>query len=412
MNPQGPFQAKDTQAPPIFPRYRWVILAVSALAHAAIVMAAMALAPLAPFLLGDLAASRSELGLMVSVLLVGGAVGSTPGGWLADRSVRWTLLGGQVLLGTMMLLFTRSTSFQASLIPLFLGGLGFGALITTVTRAVACWFPARERATALGIATAAAPLGNAVASASMPFMAEAWGWRMALLPAAILVIATGAASSFLYRTSPEDMVLGRREQQSKAGPWHTLKKRDIWLIGLAAILISGAEHSFRTYFLLHLRDVALLPVVLGGWYLALSFFGGLFGRIGWGVVSDHWFGGRREKVFAAIPGVAALALLMLGLGWGSPWILPLLAIVFGFSGLGWVGIWAAMLSERASSGSAGGEIGLGMTFAYVGVVLGPTLFGRGLDLTGSYQTMWLMAAAVAAVGGLAPLFLKGTGSRV
>lgn len=71
-----------------------------------------------------------------------------------------------------------------------------------------------------------------------------------------------------------------------------------------------------------------------------------------------------------------------------------------------------MLSERASSGSAGGEIGLGMTFAYVGVVLGPTLFGRGLDLTGSYQAMWLMAAAVAAVGGLAPLFLKGTGSRV
>jgi MFS family permease len=114
-------------------------------------MAGQSLAPLAPFLLNDLASSRTELGLMVSIFLVGGGVGSTPGGWLADRSMRWTLLGGQVFPGLMILVFTRMPSFQTSLLPLFLAGLGFGAIISTVARAVASWFPVRERATALGV---------------------------------------------------------------------------------------------------------------------------------------------------------------------------------------------------------------------------------------------------------------------
>lgn len=387
-------------------QYRWVILAVSGVAHAAVVMAGMALAPLAPFLLGDLVSSRTELGVMVSALLVGGAIGSTPGGWLADRSIRWTLVGGQVLLGLAILWLTRVSSFQASLIPLFFGGLGFGAIIPTMARAVASWFPARERAMALGIALAASPLGNAVASALLPVLGEAGGWRQALLPMALLVLASGAVSSLLYRSSPGELLSGREGTQPKSGPWHILKKRDTWLLGLAAIIMGGAEHSFRTYFLLHLKEVALLSVVLGGWYLALAHGSGLFGRIGWGVVSDRWFGGRREGVFAALPLLGALATLLLGLGWGSPWTLPFLALLFGLTGGGWVGIWTTMLSERASSGSAGGEIGLGLTFAYGGVILGPILFGRGVDLTGSYQAMWLALAAVTVLASLVILFLK------
>lgn len=387
-------------------RYRWVILAMAVAAHVSVVMAGQSLAPLAPFLLNDLVSSRTELGLMVSILLVGGGVGSTPGGWLADRSMRWTLLGGQVIMGLMILVFTRTPSFQASLLPLFFAGLGFGAIISTVARAVASWFPVRERATAFGIAMAAAPLGNAISSAGMPALGQAWGWRQALLPVAFFIIACGVVSFFLYRPSSEEIASRKAGPKASGWPWHILRRRDTWLLGLTAILLGSVEHSFRTYFLLHLIDVALLPVVLGGWYLALAHGSGLFGRIGWGVISDRWFAGRREVVFAIIPGVAAAALILLGLGWGSPWTLPLLALVFGFSGIGWVGIYTTMLSERASSGSAGGELGLGFTFGYVGVVLGPALFGRGVDAIGSYQTMWLLVAAVAVLAGVVPLFLS------
>lgn len=411
MGPKTNIQGKDSQLSPTFPPYRWVVLAATAMAHAAVVMAGLALAPLAPFLLGDLVSSRTELGMMVSALLAGAAVGSTPGGWLADRSIRWTLLGGQVLLGVMMLGVSRVSSFQASLVLLFLGGLGFGAIIPTVARAVAFWFPAQERAMALGIVMAASPLGNMLAAALLPALAEAWGWRQALLPVAALALASGLVSSLLYRPWPGEQLPRREEVPPRTGPWHMLKKRDTWLLGLAGIFMGAAEHSFRTYFLLHLKEVALLSVVLGGWYLALAHGSGFLGRVGWGVVSDRWFGGRRERVFAALPLLAALASFWLGLGWGSPWVLPFLAVLFGLTGGGWVGIWTAMISERASASSAGGEIGLGITFAYLGVILGPILFGRGVDLTGSYGAMWLALAAVTALASLIPFFLR-EGPRV
>src|SRR3990172_7319454 len=200
-------------------------------------MAGQALAPLAPFLLGDLASNRMEVGLMVSALLVGGAVGSTPGGWLADRSVRWTFLGGQALLGVMVFLVSRATSLQASLIPLFLGGLGFGTIIITGTRAVAGWFPARERGMALGIVMAAAPLGSAVAAASLPALGQAWGWRQALLPMAVLAVASGVVSSILYRPSPAELLSGREGAPPPRRPWDILKRRDTWLLGFAPLLI-------------------------------------------------------------------------------------------------------------------------------------------------------------------------------
>lgn len=375
------------------------------MAHAAAVMAGMGLAPLAPFLVGDLASSRTELGLMVSVFLVGGAAGSTPGGWLSDRSTRWTLLGGQALLGAALFWFSRTTSVQTSLVPLFLGGLGFGAIIPTFTRAVASWFPAQERATALGIAMAAAPLGNVLASASLPALGEAWGWRQALLPVAVVAVASGVVSFLAYRPSPGELI-PRRERAPGNGPWSILGNRDIWLLGLAGILLGGVEHSFRTYFLLHLKEVALLSVVIGGWYLALAHASGLVGRIGWGVASDRWFQGRREGVFAMIPVAAAVALFLLGSGWGSPWILPFPAILFGLSGGGWAGIWMTMQLDRVGPGSAGGELGLAMTFTYLGVILGPTLFGRGVDVTGSYQTMWLILAGVTLLSSFVPLLLR------
>lgn len=377
----------------VLPRYRWVILALSVAAHAGVIMTGLALAPLAPFVLGDLVSSRTELGLLISALLVGAGIGSTPGGWLADRSLRWTLVGGQILLAITVFTLSRVSSLQVSLVLQWLGGLGFGAIVIASTRAVASWFPPHERAMAMGINMAAAPLGNVLISTALPFLGQAWGWRQALLPVCFLVLASGIASAFLFRRSPVDMQVKHEGSRKSVGVWEILKRRDTWLLTIAAILLGGAEHAFRTYFLLHVTEVVLLPVVVGGWYLALAHGSGLVGRIGWGIVADRWFGGDRERVFAILPLLAALAILLLGIGWGSPWTLPVLAILFGLAGAGWVGVWTLILLDRASSDSAGKEIGVGMTFTYVGVVLGPVLFGRGVDLTGSYQTMWIIVAA-------------------
>jgi predicted MFS family arabinose efflux permease len=198
---------------------------------------------------------------------------------------------------------------------------------------------------------------------------------------------------------------GVAQAQRKERPWAILRRWETWLLGLVAVLLGAAEHSFRTYFLLYLKEVILLPVVLAGWYLALSHGSGLFGRIGWGLMSDRF--GHRKGMLALETLLAASALFLLGAAWGSPWSLPLLALAFGFTGGGWVSIWTAMLTESASSHSAGREMGLAMTFAYGGVILGPILFGRGVDLAGgSYGVTWMLLAGTTALASGLVLLLK------
>ncbi|MDP2661665.1 MAG: MFS transporter [Dehalococcoidia bacterium] len=388
------------------PRYRWVILAIIVMAQIGMVMAGMAVTPLAPFVLGDLVSSRTELGMLVSALLVGAGIGSMPGGWLSDRSDRWTLVGGQALLAGMVVVLSQVSSFQASLALLFLGGLGFGAVTATATRAVASWFTTRERALAMGLTVSSGPMGSAIISLVLPPLGQAWGWRPALLPFAGLVLISALSCAALFRSPPANRGPSREISQVSLGVWDILKKKETWLLSGSAMLMGAMEHAFRTYFLLHLTEVTLLSVIVGGWYLALSHGSGLLGRVGWGMVADRWFRGDRAGLFAVLPLMAGMAVLLLGLGWGSPWVLPLLAIVFGLAGGGWVGLWSLILLDRADTKSTGTEIGLVMSFPYIGVVLGPILFGRGVDLTGSYQTTWMALAVIAIPASASALLLR------
>lgn len=393
------------------PRYRWVILGVNMAAHAGVIMAGLALAPLAPFVLGDLASSRTELGMLISALLVGGALGSTPGGWLADRSIRMALVGGQVLLATMVLLVSQVSSFETALLFLAMGGLGFGAVITTAARAVSSWFPGHARATALGMVMAAAPLGNMIISMVMPALGEAWGWRQALAPVALFLLVSAVASGLLFRPSPVEASPMHGVSSGRTSTWAALRQRDPWLLTLVAILMGLSEHAFRSYFLLYVTEVVLLPVVLGGWLLALAHGSGLVGRVGWGVISDRWFAGDREGVFAILALLGSVSTALIGLGWGAPWSLPMLALLFGLTGSGWVGVWTLLLLDRAKSTSAGKEIGFAMSFTYVGIIAGPYLFGRGVDMSGSYQAMWLLVALGTAPSIVIMLVLRNSRRR-
>src|SRR6059036_4348749 len=84
---------------------RWPILALVTLAHALGALTALAVAPLAPFLLESLALSRVQVGLFLPAVYLGGVLMALPAGWLTDRlGVRRTLGLGQALTGAMVAL--------------------------------------------------------------------------------------------------------------------------------------------------------------------------------------------------------------------------------------------------------------------------------------------------------------------
>jgi ACS family hexuronate transporter-like MFS transporter len=64
-------------------------------------------------------------------------------------------------------------------------GLGEGGNFPSAIKAVALWFPKRERAFATAIFNSGANVGAIVAPAIVPWMAATWGWRSAFIAAGI-----------------------------------------------------------------------------------------------------------------------------------------------------------------------------------------------------------------------------------
>lgn len=135
----------------------------------------------------------------------------------------------------------------------------------------------------------------------------------------------------------------------------------------------------------------------------------MFGRVGWGVVSDRLFRGQRKIVLVIIGMMGAALLVALSLmNRQSP--LPLLLLVIFLSGLclvGYQGVSYALIGELAGRARTGVALGLMITINAAAATLGTPLFGLIVDQTESYPLAWQALAAAVAAGcvGLAA-FLK------
>ena len=105
--------------------------------------------------------------------------------------------------------------------------------------------------------------------------------------------------------------------------------------------------------------------------------------------------------------VVASAVLLASVGFlpgARPlWTVTLLAIGLGGSVLGWQAIFSVLLPELSGRELAASAVGLGHSLVQIGVVAGPPLFGRIVDMSGSYRWAWSLLGLMVAAG--APLLL-------
>lgn len=366
-------------------------------AHTLGAVSVLAVAPLSPLLLDDLGLSRAQVGLFLPALYLGGVAMSLPAGWLTDRlGARLTLVGGQCLTALMVGLAAWSPGL-GTMLPLYcLAGLGWAVINPSTGKAILDRFPARERGLAMGVKQTGLTVGGVVASLTMPGLALAYGWRAAL--------AVAAAASLLSAAT----VLGGLERGVRAsvgaaagddrarfadiGPF--LARPAFATLLVCGLVLSIAQASVLAYLALFARERLGLSVVAAGGLLAMAQVGGTIGRLGWGVISDRVFGGRRRPgvVINAMLGAAAYLVFASGVelpGAGA----VLCAVVAGVGAFGWVGLYLALAAEVGGARYAGLLTGVAVSFAWSGVLVGPPLFGLLLQATGSYRGPWLVLAA-------------------
>lgn len=390
-------------------RYRWTILGFAFISQFAATLSASVIPPLAPLLQSELGLSRTEIGFFSSAALAGSwGVLLLAGYWTERFGVRKMMSLGLTAAGMVMLTMALVGAFLQAVVVMFVVGLCRGLVQPGASKAIMDWFPARERATAMGIKQTGYPVGAMLMAATLPALALAVGWRSSIALIGLLVVASGMATVVLYRDPPREGRAVARGVSLGRDLGQLLRTPKLWVLSAIAMMLVAAQMGLVSYLALYFSEVVLLHLLpdqgvrlmAAGGFLALVQAGGIAGRVAWGMLSDRL--GRRMLVMAAIGVLSALlALVVAYLSPGLPlWLLGMVVFAYGSVALGWNGLYQASAVEAAGKKHSAMGVGFTMTLTQVGVVGGPPLFGFIVDLTGSYQPAWLFLGCISLLGAL------------
>jgi ACS family hexuronate transporter-like MFS transporter len=292
----------------IVPHLRWAICALLFLACTINYIARQAISVLKPHLQSVLHFSESDYGWIVFAFVLAYALMFTPAGvvidWLGTRlgyavSIIWWSLAAMA-----QGLARGALSFGAAL---FLLGVGEAGNFPAAIKAVAEWFPKRERALATGFFNAGPTVGAVIAPPLVAWLTLRWGWRQAFVSTGALGFLWLLFWAVLYRlprqhpwiTASELEFIEREEgeEETAAGtriPWQKiLAYRQAWGYILAKFMtdpiwwfyifwLPSYLQQSRGFTLEEIRRLAWIPFLVSGvGSVAGGWLSGFFLERGW-----------------------------------------------------------------------------------------------------------------------------------
>lgn len=376
----------------------------------------MCLPPLFYFLNRDLGISYTELGLMVSLRYVATGLAQVPAGFLVDKyGAKLMLIGGLSLMVLGYAGFAFVSSWWLLLACIVVSGIG-DSVFHPADYAILNSSVSNERmGRAFSIHTFSGHIGFAVAPAVIPVLAVMWGWRMALLVAALLGFIILIVLASQWGALKDGAIPGKKKKGEAAA--EPVWQPTTWLESKFGILASGpvlalfgffaistlAGNGISSFGISAMMAIHDTPESLSGVpvtaYMLTSAFAVLMG----GFMSDRlkW----KPDVFAAVGFLfAALTILAIGL---MPLPYVALIVLFGLSGFCLGVIRPArdlMVRDLAPKGQAGKVFGFVFSGQNVGGALAPAMYGLILD---HLAPQWVFyVSAICLVSGI--LTIMGT----
>lgn len=365
----------------------WTPLIITLAIQAAGAMALLTLPAMAPEVARALGVSTSQAGLYIAVAYAAALVSSLAAGsavqrWGAIRVSQICLLLCAAGLALGVAGWLPAVALGAVLI-----GLGYGPITPASSHLLARTTRPAQMSLVFSVKQTGVPVGGMLAGAIVPAAAVATSWRGALLVSALICMACAVWAQFLRSALDEDR---RSDQPLALGHLSTpvrlvLSHPALTTLAMCSFAFSITQLSLTTYLVTYLHTTFAYTLVAAGGLLAACQLGGVVGRIAWGYVADRWLGARGTLLLLAglMAGCALVAAWVPGTI--PPWVLMAVLVLFGGSAIGWNGVYLAEVARQAPSGKAGVATGGTLAFTYLGVVLGPPLFGLLADATGSYR---------------------------
>lgn len=368
----------------------------------------------------DLGWNRSTVAASVTVGALMGAFAQPIAGYLADRHGPRVIvsLGLLVLAGAFLLL-----SSMADVWHIFMGyalarGVSQAALTGVVARTTAVnWFR-RMRGRALGFTSMAPALGSGlVVLAGQGLLSAGVGWRMVFVILAVASASLFVPAALILRRRPEDMGLlpdgdtapaltadGQPTGGAPERSWtlgEARRTQALWLITYAMAAGSMSNGAVTFQIVVYYSEQGISDGVAGIALSAYS-FAGAAAAVTWGFLTERF--SERRLAFAAF---AAGGLVALGFAWVTAAASGIvLAALFGLTVRGEGSLLNLMLASYFGRGSFGTISGFVSPFQFAGLGLGPTLGALLIEMTGSFDALFIVACGLFFSAALAILLAR------
>lgn len=368
-----------------------VTLAIQAIAAAA-VTAPTAIAPLVADALG---VSLAAVGIYVALVYLGAMVSSVVGSHVVTHhgAIRASQIA-LVLCALGLLAICTGHAWLAGVGAVVLG-CGYGPITPASSQILARTTQPERMGLVFSIKQTGVPLGGALAGLIAPPLALPWGWR-----AALLTVLVGALScAWLAQPLRRALDTGLAPPSRWPGPAMLLRPvamvmADARLRPLALTsLVLSANQVCLTAFLVAFLTVQLRwSLVAAGAALSIAQIAGVTGRIVWGWTADRG-PGARKVLLTLVAAMISCGLLTAVLTPEHPrWGVWLLLAAYGATAIGWNGVYLAAVARFAGPSLAGVATGGTLALTYLGVVMGPPLFGVIANAAGHYGVAYASLA--------------------
>lgn len=407
--------------------YRWVICALLFLASAVNYVDRQVIGILKPTLQHEFRWSELDYANIVFAFQLAYAIGFFFAGRVIDRVgtkagytiaiVIWSLaaiihaeaapIGTAMapLLGTFGI--AASASVAGFMTARFLLGIGESGNFPAAIKAVAEWFPKKERALATGIFNGGTNLGAIVTPLVVPWITLAYGWYWAFVATGVLGFAWLAIWVAMYapvtrhpRVSAAELAYITTDREEPTTPLplaSILSLRQTWAFVIAKFLTDSIWWLYLYWvpdFLsrnhgLDLTSIGLPIVII---YLVAD-----VGSIGGGWLSSSLLGRGWNTNWARKTAMLTCALMavpiMFASGARDLWLAVALVSIAAAGHQGWSANLYTIASDLFPKRAVATLVGLGGTTGAIGGLFIAKITGYVLEFTGSYLTVFLIAGS-------------------
>jgi MFS transporter, ACS family, hexuronate transporter len=287
-------------------------------------------------------------------------------------------------------------------------GLGESGAFPASLKAIADWFPQRERALAVGIFNAGTNLGAIIAPALVPVVTARWGWRSSFFVTGAIGLLWLIAWLTMYRRPQDHPRVGAPElaliESDPADPvtpvswWALLKLKETWAYASARFLIDPIWWFYlfwlpdflnKTYHL----DLSSFGPPLIAIYL-ISDVGSVLGGFSSSALMKRGVSVNvARKLTLLVCAMLVLPVLMVD-GARQLWLAVLLIGLAAAAHQAFSANVYTLPSDVLPRSAVGSVIGIGGMMGAVGGMLFTQFVGQILQATGSYRILFIIAASV------------------